>query len=139
MDQQYYIIKLDNVIKGNYVEADMFLDGILNNAKFPILAKKTQYKGIYRDLITNELIIDITIYNKEECLHCYDTRLVDARYCKFFLAKLDKNALNRYQLAIKAIKKYTIREIKIEKQIAMYTKKAERYINSFNDSNKRKY
>ena len=56
---------------------------------------------------------------------------VDARYCEFFLSKLNDESIKKYCKAIKNIKKYTKIEGKIEEQISFYNKKSENYIAEF--------
>ena len=131
MNKKYYIINLNNVIKDGYVESDAYFEGIIDKFPFPILAEAGKRKGTYIDIITQELIVNRKISNIENSLHCQNAIEVDARFCEFFLSKLNDKAINKYKELIESIKQYTLLEDSIEKRIIQYNQKAENYIESF--------
>lgn len=138
MEKEYFLIRLDNVLKGDYCESDTYLDNVLNDIKFPILAEKTNIEGVYKDLITQELIYDIEYFPPSEKLHCKGAIKVDARFCQFYLKKLGKRSIARYIEIMKEIKAYTIKEAKINKQVQKITRKSKVYVNSFIRKNSKK-
>lgn len=138
MEKEYFLINLDNVLKGDYCESATHLTGVLERMQFPILAEKTNTMGVYKDLITQELIYDTYFFPISFNLHCKNVIEVDARFCEFYLKKLNKDSIIKYTNIIKEIKKYTIKEAKIDKQVKKKTRKSEIYIDSFMTKNYKK-
>ena len=138
MADDYFLIRLDNVLKGDYCESDTHLTGVLNGINFPILAKRTEIMGVYRDLITNELIYDTEYFPICDKLHCRGAIKVDARFCQFYFKQLGERAISRYKRIMKEIKSYTIKEAKINKQVQKMTRKSELYVESFIKKNRKK-